>query len=570
MYMDYSILAETYEKLEKIPSKLQKTEILADLFKKTPAEELPKVVLLIMGRVFPIYSEHELGIANQMMLKTIAKASGFSVKEVEQKFKKTGDLGLTAEECIKGRRQATLLRKKLTVDHVFESLKKLPFQTGQGSQEKKLAIISELLVSAQPKEARYVVRTVIENLRVGAAEGIIRDAIVQAFLLKEGMSKEKKKEIVEAIEYAWNIISDSGEIARTAKEKGVEGLRKSHFQLGRSVQVMLAEKAENMEEVFKEFKELFVETKYDGMRAQIHKRGNDIWIFTRRLEEVTKQFPDLVDLCRKGLNVKDCIVEGEVLGINNKTKLPFPFQVLSQRIHRKYYIEQMVKEIPIQINLFDAVYVDGKVLTNEPLTERRKILEKIVKSIPGKFQLSEQFLTNDIKKAEKFYKKALSEKQEGVMLKVPDSKYIFGRHVRGWYKIKPIMETLDLVIIGATWGEGKRGKWLSSYVVACKDLDTGDFLECGMMSTGLTEDEYENMTKVLKPLIVSENGKDVVIKPKVVVEVGYQEIQKSPTYSSGFALRFPRLVRIRQDRIAEDADTIERVMQLFKSQGRQG
>jgi DNA ligase-1 len=568
--MDYSVLAETYEKLEKVSSKLQKTEILAELFKDTPADELPKVVLLVMGRVFPIYSEHELGIANQMMLRTIAKASGFSAKEVEQKFKKTGDLGLTAEECIKGRRQAILLRKKLTVDHVFEGLKKLPFQTGQGSQEKKLSTISELLTSAQPEEARYVVRTVIENLRVGAAEGIIRDAIVQAFLVKEGMSKEKKKEIAEAIDYAWNIISDSGEIARIAKEKGVEGLRKSHFRLGRSVQVMLAEKAENMEEVFKEFHEVFVETKYDGMRAQIHKRGNDIWIYTRRLEEVTKQFPDLVELCRKGLNVEECIVEGEVLGISSKTKLPLPFQVLSQRIHRKYDIEQTIKEIPIQMNLFDVVYVDGKVLTDQTLKERRKILEKIVKTIPGKFQLSEQFLTYDIKKAEKFYKKALSEKQEGVMLKVPDSKYIFGRHVGGWYKIKPIMETLDLVIIGATWGEGRRGKWLSSYAVACKDPDIGDFLECGMMGTGLTEDECENMTKVLKPLILSEKGKDVVIKPKIVVEVGYQEIQKSPTYSSGFALRFPRLIRIRQDRIAEDTDTIERVVQLFKSQGRRG
>jgi len=164
----------------------------------------------------------------------------------------------------------------------------------------------------------------------------------------------------------------------------------------------------------------------------------------------------------------------------------------------------------------------------------------------------------------------LAAKQEGAMLKVPESQYVFGRHVGGWYKIKPIMETLDLVIVGATWGEGKRSKWLSSYMLACKASDTGKFLECGMMSTGLTEEEYENMTKVLKPLIISEKGKDVVIRPRVVVEAGYQEIQKSPNYSSGFALRFPRLVRIRQDRSADDADTIERVEELFKSQGRRG
>jgi len=565
--MDYSVLAETYEKLEKISSKLQKTEILADLLKKTPADELPKVVLLIMGRVFPIYSEHELGVANQLMMRAIAKASGFKFEDVEEKFKKTGDLGLTADECIRKRKQATLLRKKLTVDHVFEGIQKLPFQTGSGSQEKKLAIISELLVSANPKEARYIVRTIIENLRVGAAEGIMRDAIVRAFLLKEGTSKEKKKEITEAVDYAWNIISDFGEIAKIAKEKGIEGLKKPRLHIGKPIQVMLAEKAENMEEVFKEFGELIVETKYDGMRAQIHKKGNEFWVYTRRLEDVTKQFPDLIELCKKGLKARECIVEGEVLGISSKTKLPLPFQVLSQRIHRKYEIKQMVKEIPIQINFFDILYADGKIFVDRPLTERRKVLEKIIMPIPGKFKLAEQLLTDDIKKAEKFYKAALDAKQEGVMLKVPNSQYIFGRHVGGWYKIKPLMETLDLVIVGATWGEGKRSKWLSSFVLACRHPETGKFLECGMMSTGLTDAEFENMTKILKPLIISEKGKDVVIRPKVVVEAGYQEIQKSPTYSSGFALRFPRLVRIRQDRSADDADTIDRVSELFKSQG---
>jgi len=206
--VDYSVLAETYENLEKVSSKLQKAEILADLFRKTPTEDLPKVVLMIMGRVFPTNSEYELGIANQMMLKAIAKASGFKMAEVEQKFKKTGDLGLAAEECAKGKRQSTLLKKKLTVDYVFKGLRELPFATGTGSQEKKLTIIAELLLLAKPKEARYIVRTAIENLRVGAAEGIIRDAIVRAFLLKDDASKEKKRGITEAVDYSWNIISD--------------------------------------------------------------------------------------------------------------------------------------------------------------------------------------------------------------------------------------------------------------------------------------------------------------------------------------------------------------------------
>jgi len=568
--MDYLVLVETYERLEEVSSKLKKTDILAELFSKTPTGDLEKVVLLVTGRVFPIYSQNELGIATQMMLRAISKASGFRAEEIEQKFKKTGDLGLTAEECIKSKKQATLFKKRLEIDFVFDNLQKLAFVTGAGSQDRKLNLIAELLASSKPKEARYIVRTILEELRVGAAEGLIRDAIVQAFLLNPHMRKEEKEELTAVVDYAWNILSDFGEIAKIAKQKGLSGLKKVRVELGKPIQVMLAEKAENMKDVFDEFKKLAVEWKYDGMRAQIHKKGNQIWVYTRRLEDVTKQFPDLVDLCKQGLKSKECIVEGEVLGISSKTKLPLPFQVLSQRIHRKYEIEEMIKQIPIQINLFDVIYVEGKMCVASPLTERRKLLEKVVKSIPGKFQLAEQFITDDLKKAEKFYKVALDAKQEGVMLKVLDSNYIFGRHVGGWYKIKPIMETLDLVIIGATWGEGKRVKWLSSYVLGCRDPNTGEFLECGMMSTGLTEEEYENMTNVLKPLIEFEKGRDVKIKPKVVIEVGYQEIQKSPNYKSGFALRFPRLVRIRQDRSTDDADTIERLESLFKTQGRAG
>jgi DNA ligase-1 len=568
--MDYSILAETYEKLEEVSSKLKKTEILAELFSKTPAEELPKVVLLAQGIVYQKYLQLELGIATQMMIRAISKATGFKPEEVEEKFKKTGDLGLSAEQCIKSKKQAVLLKKELTVDFVFDNLRKLPHITGEGSQEKKLNLVAELLVSAKPKEARYIVRTILGELRIGVAEGIIRDAIVDAFLFKEGMSKEEKAKLIEAVDYAWNIVSDFGEVARIAREKGIAGLKKVKVQIGKPIQVMLGEKAESIEEVVKEFGKVAAEYKYDGMRAQIHKRGDKIWIYTRRLEDVTKQFPDLVELCKKGLKAKECIVEGEVLGVDPETALPLPFQVLSQRIHRRYDIEEMTRQIPIQVHLFDVVYLEGKTFFDKPFIERRKILEKIIKPIPGKFQLTKQIVNDDIKELEKFYKEALNAKQEGLFLKVLDSKYVFGRHVGGWYKIKPIMETLDLVIIGATWGEGIRAKWLSSYVLACRDPNTGKFLSCGMMGTGLTEENFQLMTDTLKPLIISEKAREVKLKPKIVVEVAYQEIQKSPNYESGFALRFPRMIRIRDDKGPDEADTIERVEELYKSQGRKG
>ena len=568
--MEYIILSNTYEKLEETSSKLGKANLLSELFKKTPSELLPRVVLLSQGIVYQKYLQLELGIATQMMIKAISKATGFKAEDVEGKFKKNGDLGLTAEQCVKSRKQSTLLKKKLTVDIVFNNLQKLATVTGGGSQERKLGLIAELLSSAKPKEAIYIVRTILGELRIGVAEGIIRDAIVNAFLLKEKMSKEEKVELTEAVNYAWNIVSDFGEVAKIAKEKGLGGLKKVKVQLGKPIQVMLGEKAENIEEVVKEFGEVIAEYKYDGARIQCHKKNNEIWLYTRRLEDVTKQFPDIVELCRKGLKPRECIVEGEALGISSKTGLPLPFQVLSQRIHRKYDIEKMVKEIPVQVNLFDVVYVDGETVFGKPLKDRRKILEKIIKPIPGKFQPTKLIISDDVKELEKFYKEALNAKQEGLFLKVLDSNYIFGRHVGGWYKIKPIMETLDLVIVGATWGEGTRAKWLSSYVLACRDPDTGKFLPCGMMGTGLTEENFQVMTETLKPLIINEKGREVKLKPRVVVEVAFQEIQKSPNYESGLALRFPRMIRIRDDKGSDEADTIERLEELYKSQGRKG
>jgi DNA ligase-1 len=568
--MDYSTLTDKYEALESVSSKLAKTDIIAEFLKTVSTNELQKIVLLLQGRVFPSGSEFDLGVATQMVIRAISKASGFSTSRIEEVFKKTGDLGLTAEQSVKGKTQVSLLKKKLTVDHVFENLQKLSTVTGTGSQEKKLNLMSELIISAKPKEARYVVRTILGELRIGAAEGIIRDAIVKAFLIDEKSTKGEKENATASVENAWSLLNDYGEVARIVKEKGLKGLDNISIQLGKPLQVMLGLAAENISDVVEEFGEVIAEFKYDGMRIVIEKKRNHFWLFTRRQEDVTKQFPDIVELAKKCLKAEECIVEGEALGINPKTGEPLPFQQLSQRVHRKYDIDKVVKEIPVQVNLFDATYVNGKSLFNEPLSERRKELSKILTPIKGKFQLAKFIITNDVKGLEEFYENAISEKQEGLMLKIPNSPYIFGRHVGTMYKIKPTMENLDLVIISATWGEGSRTKWLTSYELACRNSDTGKFLSCGNMSTGLSEDEYAIMTKELKKLVLEEKGKIAIVRPKIVLEVAYQEIQKSPNYESGFGLRFPRFVRIREDKGPNEVDTIDRVKSLYKSQGKAG
>ena len=560
--MEYEKLVEYYERLEKTSSKLEKTRILAILFKEVEENLLDKVVLLIQGRIYPKYQQIELGIATQLMIKALSKATGYSSSEIEEMFKEEGDLGLVAERCVRKRKQIILFKKKLTVEYVFEILRKIGLITGERAIDKKISLISELLASAEPREAKYLVRTILGELRIGVAEGIIRDAIVEAFM-------PNKEEGLKAVEYAWNILSDFSEVAVIAKKEGIEGLRKVKPVLGRPIQVMLGLAAKNIEELIQKFGELMVQYKYDGMRAQIHKQGERIWIFTRRQEDVTPQFPDLVEAVKKHVKAKECIVEGEAWAVDPKTKKPLPFQKLSQRIHRKYEIERMVKEIPVQLNLFDIVYLDGETLFDKKLKERFEILKKVVEE-GEKVRIAKTIVTADLQTIEKFYHEALDEKQEGIMLKVLDAPYIFGRHVGGWYKIKPVMETLDLVIIGATWGEGARAKWLTSYLLACRDEDTGKLLPCGMMSTGLTEEEYELMTQMLKELIVKEEGKNVWVKPKIVIEVAYQEIQKSPNYESGFALRFPRFVRIRYDKGVEEVDTLERVKQLYLSQGKAG
>jgi len=560
--MHYSLLADAYEELEGVPSKLKKTEILAKLLKETPTDDLETVVLLATGNVFPSWSEEEIGVAEKMMVKAIAKACGAADSDAVKMYKKTGDLGLTAEEMAKSKRQKSLLHKALTVSIVSDNIKKLSGVGGKGSQERKMSLIAELLVSAKPKEARYVVRTVLQELRIGVAEGIIRDSIAKAFDVN-----------ADAVENAYFLNQDYGLVAKIARKSGEAGLKKVGVELGKPISVLLGEKAPSLKEAIDSFDRVALEVKYDGMRVQIHKNGKRIWLYTRRQENVTKQFPDIVRFAEKFLKPNACIVEGEALAVDPKSGKPVAFQMLSQRIKRKYDIEKTVKDIPVEVNLFDIVYLNGRELFDVPFHERRKLLEESMKTSRGEFQLAEQIVTKDIAKAERFYNDSLKSGQEGVMVKNLDSKYVFGRKVAGgWLKVKPVLESLDLAIIGATWGTGKRVGGMGSFVLGVLNDETGKFEECGMLGTGIKEKSGEGvttlteLTKLLRPHIESEKGNHVTIHPKVIIEVQYEEIQQSPTYSSGYALRFPRMIHVRYDKSARDADTLSRLKEIYKMQ----
>jgi len=561
--MRYSILSDVYEELEKHSSKLKKTEIIAEILKKTPKDELDEVVLLLNGRVFPAWTDVEIGVADKMMLKAIAKTTGESEKAVSDTWKKTGDLGITAEELMKKKRQRTLGAEELTVRKVFDNFRKIAEQTGSGSQDRKLSLLSELLSSATAKEARYIARTVLEQLRVGVAEGIIRDAIAKAFDVS-----------AEDVESAWNFLPDYGEVAKIAKAKGTKGLQKVELELGIPVNVLLAEKVPDLKTAIDSFENPLLQYKYDGMRCVIQKKGDKIWIFTRRLEDVTKAFPEIVEYAKKALRAKEIIVDSEALGLDPKTGKPIPFQLLSTRIKRKYDIEKAMKDIPVQVNLFDILYLNGKTLFSLSLAERWNLLKKEVHEIKGKFRFADSLITKDLQKAEKFYNESLAAGHEGLIIKNLDAHYIPGRSVAGgWLKVKPTLENLDVAIVGGVWGTGKRAGWLGSLILGIRDPKTGDFLEIGMMGTGIKEKKtnpedvtFEELTKRLKPLIIKEEGNTVKIRPKIVIEVSYEEIQKSPTYESGYALRFPRFLRLRPEKGLADVDDLTRVKKIYEMQ----
>ncbi len=563
--MHYSKLVSLYEELEKTPARLQKTDLIAIVLKDAETEILSKVSLLIQGRIFPSWDERVIGVAKKLVIKVIAQTTGFSDQDIVSRYNKIGDLGLVVEELVTKKRQKTFLQKQLTVDHVFENLQKVASIEGEGSVERKVSLISELLTNAKPGEAKYIVRTVLEELRVGVAEGVLRDAIGKAFEVNPT-----------DVENAWFILPDYGEVAKIAKLKGETGLKKVEIELGTPINVLLAEKSPSLEEALQTFENVALEFKFDGARCLIHKKGNKIWLFTRRLEDVTHAFPDIVELVKKNVKADNCILDSEAVGLDPKTRKPVPFQALSTRIKRKYDIEKAVKEIPVQINLFDIVYLDGKSLFDLPLKDRYVLLKKAIKTEES-FRLADHLETRDLKEAEKFYKKALDAGDEGLIVKNLDAKYQPGRRVGYWLKVKPTMENLDLVIVGGVHGTGKRTGWIGSVILGCRDEKTGEFLECGMLGTGIKEKKeqegdltLDELTKMLKPLIISEKGSEVKVKPKIVIEVAYEEIQKSPTYSSGIALRFPRFISLRVEKPLSQVDSIDRIMRLYEMQKGRG
>ena len=568
--MEYAALVDVFDDLVSTQSNLEKTAILAEAFETADHDSLGIMARFCQGRIFPSWDTRELGMSSSLVKEAIKKDTGVSEDRIDATWRETGDLGDTAatlaQESTQGLGQFDPdYSSSLSVQDVMDQFEAIQQASGDGSVDQKVTKLANLLTKASPEEAKYLVRLAIGAMRLGVGEGTVRDALAQAFL--EELDED---EAVDLVEHAYDVTNDFGLVAETVAEEGQDGLEDLEIELFRPIKVMLAQKIEGMEEGFEDLAdeqgEVALETKYDGMRTQIHKDGDDIRVFTRRLEDVTEQFPDIVAAVRDCIDADQCIIEGEAVAYDPEDHSMVAFQKLSKRIKRKYDIEAMQEKIPVVTYLFDITYLDGETLIDDPLRDRLDALASILTPSEWQMERAAYCQTDDPEEANQFYQQALSAGHEGVMMKNLDAGYKPGSRVGYMVKLKPIMETLDLVVVRAKWSEGRKSDWLGRLFLACRDEETGDFREIGRMSTGYTDEQLAELTEQLEPLITEEDGREVQLQPEVILEVAYEEIQESPTYGSGFALRFPRFIQVRDDLSLSDVDGLSKVRNLFESQ----
>ena len=542
--------AQLCQKVEGVSGSLEKIDLVAAFLSDLDEAELSVASRFIMGTVFSPGQDRVLGVGPSILYEALARSCGCSANQISQMLRETGDPGLVAARIVEKRKPigfaAFLGEDLLSISDVYQRFLDIARASGRRSQEAKIKNLQFLFSQSSSLEAQYIARLAIEDMRIGVGEGGVRDAIAKAFA-RPAMDVER----------ANNLTNDIGLVAVSARRGTLSEL---HVMVHHPIKVMLAQLGDGIPAAFQEMSTAAIEWKYDGARVQIHKDGDNVQIFSRRLEKVTGSLPEIARMALQ-IKAKSAILDGEVVAMG-KDGRPMAFQEILKRFRRKYNVEKLALQIPLNLFLFDLIYLDDKSLVDLTLTERRALLEKIADpSI-----LADQVLSDKSEVAEEIYARALDAGHEGVMLKNPSSVYGPGKRGKNWLKIKPVMETLDLVVIGAKWGEGRRASLLGSYRLGCIDQETNKLLDLGWVATGLTDEALADLTEMFGELIIVQKGMEVETKPTVIFEVAYEEIQKSPNYSSGYALRFPRLIAVRDDKSLDEADTLDRVVSLYKVQ----
>ncbi len=581
-FLDYSLVAEVYEKIESTTKRLEMTDLLVEFFKKTPKDVIDKVVYLTQGKLYPDFIGVEIGIAERLAIRAIAKAAGRSEKEIESDLAKTGDLGETAQHFLERKRQLSFFRKPLTVERVYQTLDKIARASGEGSIDLKINLLAGLLIDATPKEAKYIIRTITGKLRLGIADMTVLDALAIAY----GGGKWAR----EPIERAYNLSSDLGRVAKAVAEGGVEALKDFKITVGNPIRPMLAERLSSPAEILEKLGgKCIAEYKYDGERIQAHKKGEKVILFSRRLENITAQYPDAVDLIRTHVKPEEAIIEAECVAVNLDTGEMMPFQELMHR-RRKYDIEKAIEEYPISLFVFDALYFDGKDLTLEPYPIRHKILEEIIEQ-SDRVQLAKYLIVDNVEDLERFFEEAVENGCEGLVCKSLSDDSIYQAGARGWLWIKykrdyksEMMDTVDLVVVGAFHGRGRRAGTYGALLLAAYNPENDMFETICKCGSGFTDEDLKNLPKMLEPYKIdhkhprvnSNLDADVWFTPGMVIEVIGAEITLSPVHTcardvirkeSGLAIRFPRFTgRYRTDKAPEDATTVDEIIEMYKAQ----
>jgi DNA ligase-1 len=586
--LKYNELCQHYQRLETTAKRLEMIDIFSELLKQlaetSDSATIEKVVYLTQGKLYPDWTgKPEIGIAEKMAVNAIAIALGLNNKRVLSIVHETGDIGSACEQLLDEKRQKSLLHSPLTVSQVYESLVKIAAAQGAGSSDYKIRSLAGLISAAQPLEARYLLRTVTGALRLGIAEMTVLDALAVAF----ASGKEQRP----IIERAYNLTSDLGYIARITATKGIKGVEAVKVTLGKPIRMMAAQKLATPKEIIEKLEgKCAAEWKLDGERMQIHKDGEEITIFSRRLERITPMYPDVSNLARKYLKANQCIVEGECVAIDAKNpKKLLPFQVLMRR-RRKYRIKEMVKSIPTALFIFDCLFIDGLDTTLKPYTERRNHLERILKQ-SDRINLvpSQQAPTTEV--IEQVFRQALENGCEGLIIKStsPDSLYRAGARSWLWVKLKESYQAqaigpLDLVVVGAFWGRGRRAQTYGALLAAVREEESGEFKTVCKVGTGFSDEELEQLPNRFQPYIVSSKDPlvdskmkaDVWVQPAIVFQVVGDEITRSPIHTcafnqinpnEGLAIRFPRFDGTwRIDKSPEEATTVSDIVVAYEAQ----
>jgi DNA ligase 1 len=577
--MTFSNLANYFEKLEATPKRLEMIDILSKLFKESDSSEISKICYLIQGRVAPFFEPIEIGMAESMVASAIAKAFDVDKDEVVSSYRSLGNMGLAGQKLSQNSK-FNIQKSKLSVSEVFDELFKLAKFSGEGTVEKKVTTLADVLKKLDTVSVKHVVNIPLGTLRLGIGDPTVLDAL--------SLAKNGDKSLRPILEDAYNKTSDLGYVAETYFKKGKKGLDKVELIVGKPVRPALAERLPSAAEAIKRLgNEFAAEPKFDGFRVAVHKNGDKVELFSRNLEDTTAAFPDLVSGVKKEVKAKSVILEGEAIAYNPETEEFLPFQETTKR-RRKYEIEEMAKKLPLVLFAFDILYLNGRDVTGKPYKERRKLLESIVSKGDNLVRIAEERILHKAEDITNFFNEAVSEGLEGLMLKKLDSPYIAGGRGFHWIKFKrshsgELSDTVDCVLLGVYRGRGKRTKFgVGGLLVGVYDNKKDKFVTISRIGTGLTDDEFRKVNEIAEKLRVSKKPARVEskiepgfwVEPKEVLEVYADEITRSPIHTTGedkegvgYALRFPRLVKFREkDKRPEDATTVSEVNKMYKLQ----